>query len=1321
MAIQVKELEDGSEKRLDKNGVDSGLVMEKGAKEGKDGKEKKEGEGEEEKESIVPVGMGELFKFAKPLDKFLIFFGLSLAFWGGSAMPIMTILFGDTLQAMIEDRQAQLLNEASNGTIPLDNTKFITVIERFAWGMTLVAVGTWIISYIFVTCLNYAAARQVFHIRTEFLRSVLHQDIGWYDTNTTNDFASKMTEDLNKLQEGIGEKLGMMSFFMGTFFISIVVAFIYGWELTLVLLCMMPLLAIAGGVSAKAMASWAGTEMEAYGKAGAVAEEALGAIRTVFAFQGQKKETDRYAVNLATAQRSGMIRGSMTALSGGLVFGIMYAVYGLGFWYGIKLIMDDRTSDECIACEFDPDCLADCVRYNGQTLLVVFFSVLMGGFQIGQCAPYAEALATARGSAAKIYEIIATPPAISSASKEGAKPKLSGNIEFSNVVFNYPARKEVKILQGLSLTIPEGKTVALVGSSGCGKSTLIQLVQRFYDPDSGTVRIDGHDLKEMNVKWIRDHMGIVGQEPVLFDCSIKDNIRLGRKECTDEEIIKACKEANAWDFIQRLPKQLDTHVGEGGTQISGGQKQRIAIARALVRNPKILLLDEATSALDSESERVVQVALDAARAGRTTIIVAHRLSTVRNADMIVAISEGEVKEKGTHEDLMELKGLYFSLVTRQTGEEEDKTGDDEDTAIEDAEDKEDLPEKKLERKDSVVNKMRRQLSRRFSSAATPDKKRGVSISEDKKEEDEDVPKIPFLRLMGENRPEWLFITVGILCSVAMGALMPIFSILFGDILGVIAYPDTQKARDESVFYAWMFVLLGVGSLTVQFVQGFSFAYSGEKMTTRLRIKTFSAILSQEMGWYDLPENNTGSLCARLSGDVSKVQGATGVRVGTLCQGFSGLIIATIMGLYYSWQLGLVCTIFFPVLIGAVFAQMKIIIGVDSIEGKAFETSSKLAVEAITNIRTIAGLQCEEQYTSMYTELLREPHKMTLKRSHLRGMIFGFSQAMQFFAWGITLWYGGTLIDDGKATFEDVFKVTNAIIGGAGMIGYSFAFTGDINKAFVAAGRIYRMLDRVPLIDSGDSTGLRLGEVKGNIDLKEANFSYPTRKNTKVLNDLSLAIKAGQSIALVGESGCGKSTVIQLIQRFYDLSSGSLELEDQNIEGLNVPFVRSKMGIVSQEPVLFDRSIAENIMYGDNSRDVSMEEVLEAARKANIHTFVSALPEGYETRVGGKGTQLSGGQKQRVAIARALVRNPRILLLDEATSALDTESEGIVQEALDAAQVGRTSLTIAHRLSTIKGVDKIFVVEHGRIAESGSHAELLEQDGLYSSLWKTSTK
>ena len=571
----------------------------------------------------------------------------------------------------------------------------------------------------------------------------------------------------------------MLAFFTGTFLLSIITAFVYGWDLTLVIMTMIPFMVIFGGMAAKVQSSFAEREMAAYGKAGAIAEEALSAIRTVVAFGGQQKEVVQYGERLEGAKKSGILRGMLTGVSGGLMFGIMYCVYALGFWYGIKTIMDDRESEECLKCfnnqtaEWDFECQSTCTRYSPDALFVVFFSVLIGGFQIGQSAPYAEALATARSAAGKIYQVIDRVPAIDSSSKEGKKPaSLQGNIKFENVRFNYPSRPDVKILQGLTLEVPRGKTVALVGSSGCGKSTCVQLVQRFYDPESGSVKLDGVDLKELNIGWLRDHIGVVGQEPVLFDLTIRENVRLGKQDATDEEIEKACKEANAYNFIMKLPKKYDTMVGEGGTQLSGGQKQRIAIARALVRNPQILLLDEATSALDTESEKVVQQALDQASAGRTTIVVAHRLSTIRSAHLIVAIDSGRVKEVGTHDELMENKDLYYNLVTRQVQQKEAKEGTPEKIYPDISNDKndDDVSEINMGEESGIgkfVRSSSRRLSRQMSAIKMGRERTQSEKKEDLEEKDEDLPKIPIMRIMKRNSPEFVYIFIGVAASCGM--------------------------------------------------------------------------------------------------------------------------------------------------------------------------------------------------------------------------------------------------------------------------------------------------------------------------------------------------------------------------------------------------------------------------------------------------------------------------------------------------------------------------------------------------------------------------
>ena len=529
-------------------------------------------------------------------------------------------------------------------------------------------------------------------------------------------------------------------------------------------------------------------------------------------------------------------------------------------------------------------------------------------------------------------------PPIDSISNDGVKPTAcKGDISFKNIVFHYPSRKDVKILDEFSIDIEKGSTVALVGSSGCGKSTCVQLLQRLYDPDSGEILLDGQNLRNLNVGWLRDNIGIVGQEPVLFDCTIKENIRYAKQDATEKEIEEACREANAYEFISKLPKGLDTMVGEGGAQLSGGQKQRIAIARALIRNPQILLLDEATSALDNESEAIVQAALDRLHRGRTTLVIAHRLSTVRNADKIVAMEAGSVREVGTHAELMVKEGLYYSLVNRQmAGKEQTNEANQEEESLEDG-----LisPEK-----DKVFSK---QMSKQ------------VSIKEHKKTE-KSVSKQSrgtlIRRLMAKNKPEWLYIIVGCIFSMCFGALTPLFGTLFGDVMGVFYNPNPEEAMKEMQKYALYFGGLGAGFLISNTITGFTFSLSGARLVERIRREMFASMLSQEIGWFDLEENNTGALCARLSTSAEAVSSATGGKIGQVVSGISILVLSSALSITYEWRLGLVTMCFLPPLIIGMILQLWLMMFDGAVQRDALEKSAKVAVEAINNIRTVSGLR-----------------------------------------------------------------------------------------------------------------------------------------------------------------------------------------------------------------------------------------------------------------------------------------------------------------------------------------------------------------------------
>ncbi|XP_047924346.1 ATP-binding cassette sub-family B member 5 isoform X3 [Anser cygnoides] len=1191
------------------------------------------------------VGVFELFRYADWLDILLMVVGLIAATANGTGLPLMIIVFGDMTNSFVlsgVNSNASKDTSVNSSICPsIPGIDIEAEMTKFAYYYVGIGFAVLILSMIQVWTFLVAATRQSARIRQKFFFAVLHQEMAWFDSTQIGTLNTRLTDDINTIHEGIGDKICIFVQFFATFLAGIIIGFIHGWKLTLVILSVSPLLAASAAVWSTLLASLTAKELSAYAKAGAVAEEILTAIRTVVAFNGQQKALAKYDANLELARSVGVKKSITTNVSLGVSQFLIFGSYALAFWYGTKLTAEEKEN------------------YDIGHVLIVFFSVLVGAFSLGQAAPNLESVSNARGAAYEVYRIINKKRLIDSSSKEGYKPdKLIGEIEFRNIHFSYPSRPDVKILKGLNLKVQTGKTIALVGASGCGKSTSVQLLQRFYDPDQGEVILDGQDIRTLNVKWLRENIGIVSQEPVLFATTIAENIRYGREDISDAEIEQAAKEANAFDFISRLPDKFNTMVGERGAQLSGGQKQRIAIARALARNPKILLLDEATSALDTQSESIVQAALDKARTGRTTIVIAHRLSTIRTADTIAAFEKGIVVEQGTHSELMLQKGVYYSLVMQQgcSNNVQDDGASEEDEKAEDEEYEENdrsgfVEELTLQdRSEELVVSGRssiRRRSSRYKSKRCSSKKKSSEKKKKKEVKEENLPAVPYSRILALNKPEWLYVLLGVIAAAISGGVHPAFAVIFGKIIGAFQETDAEKRSKNTLVLSLMFLLLGVITLAAYIIQGFMFGKSGEILTMRLRSLSFRALLQQEIGWYDDQKNAVGVLLTRLATDASQVKG--------------------------------------------------------------------ISTESVENIRTVASLTREEAFYEKYVTSLNGPYRDSLTKAPFYGFTYGVAQSANYFVNAAVFRFGAWLIAHCLSNFENVFIVFSSVIFAAMNVGQSASLAPDYGKARISAQRIFLLLDRKPQIDSYSEEGEKLSNFEGNIEFRNINFVYPTRPEVQVLQGLTVKVNKGQTLALVGSSGCGKSTSIQLLERFYDPAEGQVLADGFDTKSLHLQWLRSKLGLVSQEPILFDCSIAENIQYGDNSRVVSQEEIEAAAKAANIHAFIEKLPEKYNTRVGEKGTQLSGGQKQRIAIARALVRNPAILLLDEATSALDTESEKIVQKALDNARQGRTCIIIAHRLTTIQNADIIAVIQNGRVVEQGTHSQLLAKEGHYYAL------
>nr|XP_014352475.1 PREDICTED: multidrug resistance protein 1-like isoform X1 [Latimeria chalumnae] len=1178
-------------------------------------------EKKQKKQKPKMVGPLQVFKFADRLDILLIIVGTLASVTHGVCLPLLTILFGDMTNGFIcvTDPVAKSLNTTNCSHLPFEEQ-----ITEFCIYFVMLGILVLIFAYMQISFWVLSAARQTRRMRQAFFHAVLRQEISWFDTSKTGELNMRLTDDINKINDGIGDKVGQLLQNYSTFMTGIIVGFMKGWQLTLVILATSPLIALSAGLCSRVVITLTNQELSAYAKAGAVAEEAFSAIRTVFAFGGQKVEIERYQKNLGQAKSIGVKKEVTAQLANGFAYLIIYLCYGLGFWYGTTLILDNS-------------------GYAIGEVLTVLFSVLFAAYSVGQASPYLEAFSIARGAAYSIFEIINQKPKIDSFSPDGYKPDyIKGTVEFKNVHFSYPSRSDMKILKGLSLKVNSGQTVALVGNSGCGKSTTVHLLQRFYDPEEGVITIDGHDIRSLNVRHFREFIGVVSQEPVLFATTIANNIRYGCENVTDEEIERAAKEANAYDFIMKLPNKFDTLVGERGTQLSGGQKQRIAIARALVRNPKILLLDEATSALDTESEAMVQAALE---------------KSVKN-----------IEEDATTE-IIDCKNEI--------------------------------------KQSSLIRAHSKKLSIRSTSQK--------ETAEDTKEKKEDPPSISFLKILKLNKSEWPYIALGTFAALINGGVHPAFSIIFSKIIMIFAGTNKEEIKRQSDIYSIIFAVIGVVAFIIFFLQGFMYGRSGEILTMRLRSMAFKAMLHQDIAWFDDEKNNTGALTTRLATDASNIKTATGSRLGLIAQNLSSMGLSIIVSFAYGWKMTLLIVDIAPLIIFAGILEVRALTGFATRNKQELEKSGKIATEVAENIRTVVSLTREKRFQSMYEESLQGPQRSAQRKAQVYGSCFALSQAFIYFTYAAAFRFGAYLITVDQIDTESVFIVFNLMVYGSLALGQTISFAPDYAKAKSAAAHIFALLEQEPAVDGYSDKGLKPDTCNGTVEFRNISFNYPSRPDIPVLEGLSLQIKKGQTVALVGGSGCGKSTTVQLLERFYDPLQGQVLVDGVDAKMLNIQWLRSQIGIVSQEPVLFDCSIAENIAYGISSHKVSLEEIEDAAKAANIHSFIEQLPENYNTCVGDKGTHLSGGQKQRIAIARALLRQPKILLLDEATSALDTESEKVVQEALDFARQGRTCIVIAHRLSTIQNADVIVVIKNGKVVEQGDHQQLLAKRAYYFNL------
>jgi ATP-binding cassette subfamily B (MDR/TAP) protein 1 len=1258
------------------------------------GKSKDE-EADKKKDLQKPAPFLKMFSLASAGELLLLAGGIIGGIANGASQPVMIYIWGDMIDNLAGSMDMQESVEL----------------------MCIVGVFTFAAAALQSFCLRVFAAAQGNKMRERYYDALIKQDISWFDLRTTASMASQLNDDAEKMTTAFGDKFGSGVQGFSTFVASIVMGFFLGWKLALVILAAVPLMAVGMIVMGSAMEAVAGETQGWYAKAAAVVEESLFALRTVVAFGGERRELENYTKAVTEAKKGAMRNTRVTALGMGYVEGIWACTNGAAFFFGMTLIYYNEVNSNTGE------------RWTGGTVLTVFFSILIGGFSIGQLEPSQKAMKEAQISAGRFFDVVEYKNTIQC---RGTDPRRKVNsfesFEFRNVHFSYPAKPDqqpVPVLKGVSFRISSGQKVAFVGESGSGKSTVMSLLERFYDPTEGFVMINGESLTSFDPTSVRGLIGYVGQEPVLFATSVRNNIINGWPAATNAEIDEVARMANL-DFLDELPEKMNTFVGSGGSQFSGGQKQRIAIARALLRQPKVLFLDEATSALDSESEKKIQriLALGTQKESAqsfgdnlTIVSIAHRLSTIRDSDVIFCMKDGVVAEQGSHTDLMDAKGIYYGLAAAQEkgmdGERTDVTSEGNEVAE--------------NGKASPDNKSKEEPSEAKSSAVGAKSMTKMALDEDKEEQkrQEKVQKeykTPTRRLLSYCKPEWPWFVPGVIGAALHGANNPLQAYLVVKIIASLWGPKDKMWRDCTDL-SIQFIILGVVIFFATAVHMYSFGNLAESMVRRLRVALLTSVYRQEIGFHDDPAHTPGMIGMALQ--------LWTYRVRILCADieakaatFSSIFFGLVLAFWGCWQVALAMLGSIPVLAAAGALQMVMMMGGTSAKNEKMKIAQQVVSDSVQNARTVHACGMEVSLSKYHAKLVEECSSGFALRALLSSFAFGFAIAapMYVMAWGF--WFSNDLMEKGEATGEDTLLALMGILYAAMGAGQFASMVGDAAKAKVACHDMFELMDRNSLIDGLDPEGAQPSWPEeanktnaGQIEFENVQFFYPFRADVVVLKGVSFKIQSGQSVGLVGPSGGGKSTVMSLIQRFYDPSQGTVYIGTSRtpLSSLDIRWWRKQVGFVGQEPILFNTTVRANVLYGLDAakgETISEERLAECKRMAYMDFIDNASNQGWETEVGARGFKLSGGQKQRVAICRALVRNPAVLLLDEATSALDTESERVVQQALEAARQGRTSFAIAHRLSTIQDCDVILVTAEGVIVESGVHAELVEKRGVY---------